>query len=209
LWLSVHYQAYLGLPRTSLVSSKLLSCPMFRYVLDMTLNAISSVETPTRMTSKPRQDPVSCSLCRKKKLKCSRKQPCSNCVARGVEDSCDYAPGAKPLVAPIASDALTEVDLVSSLRSENGAIKQRLEWLEQAVYGTSSTFTPNVGDPRDEKGPVKTRRLNEVQITDVSRIPSPSTTVPNTPDTEATRSYRDDVLCLEGVGKSLRFGEHD
>jgi hypothetical protein len=31
-----------------------------------------------------RPDPVSCQLCRAKKLKCSRSQPCSNCVARGV-----------------------------------------------------------------------------------------------------------------------------
>lgn len=33
---------------------------------------------------KPRQDPVSCELCRAKKLKCNREQPCSNCIARGV-----------------------------------------------------------------------------------------------------------------------------
>lgn len=33
---------------------------------------------------KPRQVPVSCELCRAKKLKCNREQPCSNCIARGV-----------------------------------------------------------------------------------------------------------------------------
>jgi len=33
---------------------------------------------------KSRQDPVSCELCRAKKLKCNREYPCSNCVARGV-----------------------------------------------------------------------------------------------------------------------------
>ena len=37
-----------------------------------------------------RQDPVSCSLCRSKKLKCSREQPCSNCTSRGV--TCDFSP---------------------------------------------------------------------------------------------------------------------
>lgn len=35
-----------------------------------------------------RQDPVSCSLCRAKKLKCSREMPCSNCRARGL--GCDF-----------------------------------------------------------------------------------------------------------------------
>ena len=33
---------------------------------------------------KSRQDPISCELCRAKKLKCNRESPCSNCVARGV-----------------------------------------------------------------------------------------------------------------------------
>lgn len=35
-----------------------------------------------------RQDPVSCSLCRSKKLRCSREAPCSNCRSRCVE--CDF-----------------------------------------------------------------------------------------------------------------------
>lgn len=34
-----------------------------------------------------RQNPVSCSFCRSKKLKCDRVSPCSNCVARGID--CD------------------------------------------------------------------------------------------------------------------------
>lgn len=37
-----------------------------------------------RRTRCPRQDPVSCQFCRSKKLKCDRRQPCSNCSARGV-----------------------------------------------------------------------------------------------------------------------------
>lgn len=37
-----------------------------------------------KRTRCPRQDPVSCQFCRSKKLKCDRRQPCSNCSARGV-----------------------------------------------------------------------------------------------------------------------------
>lgn len=37
----------------------------------------------------PRQDPVSCQSCRKKKLKCDRQQPCSNCRSRRI--MCSYA----------------------------------------------------------------------------------------------------------------------
>ncbi|KAJ5594622.1 uncharacterized protein N7459_000830 [Penicillium hispanicum] len=36
----------------------------------------------------PRQDPVSCESCRKKKLKCDRSQPCSSCFARRLQ--CSY-----------------------------------------------------------------------------------------------------------------------
>lgn len=41
--------------------------------------------TPRRA---PRQDPVSCESCRRKKLKCNRQQPCSSCVTRRLV--CSY-----------------------------------------------------------------------------------------------------------------------
>lgn len=38
-----------------------------------------------------RRKPVNCSFCRRRKLKCDRKHPCSNCVKRNIETSCTYA----------------------------------------------------------------------------------------------------------------------
>lgn len=43
----------------------------------------------------PRQDPVSCELCRRKKLKCNRQQPCSSCVTRRL--TCSYAVGSSDM----------------------------------------------------------------------------------------------------------------
>lgn len=43
----------------------------------------------------PRQDPVSCELCRRKKLKCNRQQPCSSCVTRRL--TCSYAVGSSEM----------------------------------------------------------------------------------------------------------------
>ncbi|KAK9320450.1 hypothetical protein V1517DRAFT_329321 [Lipomyces orientalis] len=35
--------------------------------------------------------PISCTLCRRKKLKCDKGQPCSNCITRHTTPSCSYA----------------------------------------------------------------------------------------------------------------------
>lgn len=37
-----------------------------------------------------RRNPVNCNFCRKRKLKCDRQQPCSNCVKRDLSSSCVY-----------------------------------------------------------------------------------------------------------------------
>ena len=47
----------------------------------------------------PRQDPVSCQTCRKRKLKCDRNRPCSGCSARNIE--CVY--GSEAIATPAAA----------------------------------------------------------------------------------------------------------
>lgn len=75
---------------------------------------------------RPRQDPVSCQLCRKKKLKCDRQQPCSNCRARGV--SCEHAIG--------QSSRRKETPPESA---GNAAILARLQRLEDIVLRAEET----------------------------------------------------------------------
>lgn len=62
-----------------------------------------------------RQRPVSCQFCRKRKLRCSRTAPCSNCVSRGI--ICD-------LVQPVPQPSS------ASSKSEDPDIVQRLNRLE-------------------------------------------------------------------------------
>lgn len=45
-------------------------------------------ETTATPRKQPRQDPVSCESCRKKKTKCDRQFPCSSCVSRRID--CSY-----------------------------------------------------------------------------------------------------------------------
>lgn len=55
------------------------------------------------MGRQPRQRPISCKLCRQRKLRCSRIFPCSNCTCRGVV--CEHD-GPVTAPAPRASAAV-------------------------------------------------------------------------------------------------------
>ena len=84
---------------------------------------------PPERTSRPRQDPVSCQLCRTKKLKCNREQPCQNCLTRGV--TCERQtrlPPNRGQHTPIVS--------------ENASILARLQRLEDLVLGSNGIESP-------------------------------------------------------------------
>ncbi|OJJ76875.1 hypothetical protein ASPBRDRAFT_201952 [Aspergillus brasiliensis CBS 101740] len=76
-----------------------------------------------------RQNPVSCRLCRQKKLKCNRQQPCSNCSARGV--GCEY------FARTLGSTSTDRTDRRQALpaAAESARFQARLERLEEAVFG--------------------------------------------------------------------------
>ncbi|PLN77659.1 hypothetical protein BDW42DRAFT_202522 [Aspergillus taichungensis] len=76
-----------------------------------------------------RQNPVSCRLCRLKKLKCNRQQPCSNCSARGV--GCEYF-GRNAGFTP--TDC-TEPRQALPAAAESAEFQARLTRLEEAVFG--------------------------------------------------------------------------
>ncbi|KAK8162237.1 putative Zn(II)2Cys6 transcription factor [Phyllosticta citrichinensis] len=82
------------------------------------------------------QPSVSCQLCRTKKLRCDRSQPCSNCSTRGAQ--CVYA-GQGP--APSSSSTIP-----SSAMLPVEEILQRLQKLEQAVFkkGDPQTNAPGL-----------------------------------------------------------------
>ncbi|KAJ5748751.1 uncharacterized protein N7511_010447 [Penicillium nucicola] len=84
-----------------------------------------------------RSRPVSCHFCRKRKLKCSRQFPCSNCTSRGKE--CQLYPILAAQSLPTLSDPQksenTSVDF-------NADVLARLRRLEDIVIGESSQ-SPN------------------------------------------------------------------
>ncbi|OJD30012.1 uncharacterized protein BKCO1_6800030 [Diplodia corticola] len=77
-------------------------------------------------TKRPRLDPVSCQLCRSKKLRCSRQNPCSNCSARGAR--CIYAADPPPQYR--------------SPQPDDPTVNARLKRLEEAVEGLRKSALP-------------------------------------------------------------------
>lgn len=71
-----------------------------------------------------RQRPVSCSFCRKRKLRCSRTHPCTNCVSRS--EHCDLQDGTN--LAHNDTDAAPHAEILERL--------QRLE----VLFGSAQTL---------------------------------------------------------------------
>ncbi|KAE8409643.1 hypothetical protein BDV37DRAFT_267813 [Aspergillus pseudonomiae] len=103
-----------------------------------------------------RQLPVSCQLCRSMKLKCSRDQPCSNCVSRGV--TCERAYRVEPTTLSIVSPSTTDPVQAQTTylqqpgwsanpsagtgTGSNTEILSRLQRLEDIILRTHSAAAP-------------------------------------------------------------------
>ncbi|KAH8902767.1 hypothetical protein BR93DRAFT_235495 [Coniochaeta sp. PMI_546] len=93
-----------------------------------------AVNRPPRVTKRARL-PVSCQLCRTRKLKCDRQQPvCGSCSKRGDKDSCSYssvsARGDVNRLDSAGNGPLTRSRRASRPRKE---VQTRLQQLEQLV----------------------------------------------------------------------------
>jgi hypothetical protein len=76
----------------------------------------------TTTHSAPRQRPVSCKLCRIRKLRCSREVPCSNCKTRGAH--CELESYAVP-PSSAATSTTSEPDLVERIRKLEQLVEQQ------------------------------------------------------------------------------------
>lgn len=83
-------------------------------------------------------------MCRMKKLKCDRNQPCSNCSSR--QWSCAYAT-ARP--TPPAASRVSSVN-GDHIEAENRALQARLTRLEQVVFGRQDTPVEPQQDSRHD-----------------------------------------------------------
>ncbi|OWT43339.1 fungal transcriptional regulatory protein [Pochonia chlamydosporia 170] len=92
------------------------------------------------MGRQPRQRPISCTLCRVRKLRCSRVFPCSNCTSRGVVCQHEGTPHDATIASQTKSAALPKDISASELLS-------RLERLESLVASQAKTQTQSQIQP--------------------------------------------------------------
>ncbi|KAI1462754.1 fungal-specific transcription factor domain-containing protein [Annulohypoxylon moriforme] len=109
-----------------------------------------------RKIQKRNRPPVSCLLCRTRKVKCDRQQPCERCVKSGEANFCEYAPRAS---RKTRTDARPQVDTRSRHEPMSRPVLQvRLQKLEEMVNGLVYTArnrepaldTPSSSDQRTE-----------------------------------------------------------
>ncbi|KAL4966158.1 uncharacterized protein BDV14DRAFT_208395 [Aspergillus stella-maris] len=108
-------------------------------------------EHTNQSNRRPRQDPVSCESCRKKKLKCDRQQPCSSCLTRRLQcsfisppiDPKPESPTGKPVFEDQGKPPVRPVSAPETPDSRESLLTA--DWLEHIHMGDR---VPAAVDPR-------------------------------------------------------------
>ncbi|KAI0543692.1 hypothetical protein F4679DRAFT_590246 [Xylaria curta] len=90
-------------------------------------------EGAQRKIQRRNRPPVSCLLCRTRKVKCDRQQPCERCIKSGEASFCEYAPRAAR--KPRGSEPRTQPEVRT--RPETGSkpvLQERLRKIENMVF---------------------------------------------------------------------------
>lgn len=128
---------------------------------------------------------VSCSLCRRKKLRCSRQQPCSNCLARGAP--CEREVGL-PTTNVTNSSPVT---VTAKAQTGDQNILARLQRVEALLVRLDAKVSPRVYSPKSNSAlasPHATPQSHQ-SLQQVFQPPS---------DTEA--AHKADTQLLDNIG---------
>ncbi|KAI1428753.1 fungal-specific transcription factor domain protein [Xylaria sp. FL1777] len=111
---------------------------------------------------------LSCNPCRRRKVRCDRLHPCTNCSSRGLGSSCVYA------TTTTTTITTSRATLSGRLHGTAAGLQDRIDQLENLVLGLMHQTAPSSGDhsahlspspPEKDLEQAKTRR-------DVSETPS-------------------------------------
>ncbi|VEU20221.1 DEKNAAC100950 [Brettanomyces naardenensis] len=111
---------------------------------------------PKRKQRKRNRVPISCTICRRRKVKCDKKKPqCTNCVKNGVAHLCRYLEPtwAKPLEQEeLSIPGATVANYSDKLQYENAKLKERIKELERSVVAKSEVTEEQSSSARVQPG---------------------------------------------------------
>lgn len=139
-----------------------------------------TAQTNGRPAASPSPQLPSCTICRQRKVKCNRQQPCSNCVRSGCD--CVFPVGRGR--APKRSRRVVEGQLIDKLA--------RLETIIQHL-ATGQNSSPENASPNPE-GVKSTEQSPQILHAD----PAPETSVPISPSPSETKRSSSNLSSLEG-----------
>lgn len=146
------------------------------YTIQLPFHGQSDITMPKDIQV-PRQRPVSCRLCRTRKLRCSREAPCSNCVSRGV--ACELEPYAVPVRSPsVTISTPSEPDLFERIRKLEQIVEQQQVQLQSSSNQNSQAEEQQTQQISHQIPSVEDNIASEVFDADVAshaqHIPKPS-----------------------------------
>ncbi|KAI5864023.1 hypothetical protein GGS23DRAFT_562623 [Durotheca rogersii] len=147
------------------------------------------VPPPNRRRDKPQ---LSCNLCRRRKVKCDRQQPCKTCTLRGLGASCFYP-------SDIRASRLSDREPGSSATVQSRV--RELEGLVHALIQRTGVKPLSPNTTADLEGSLDA----DVPAADTSGEPSDSGTLTNTP---AGPSYADGAhwtALLDGISELKEY----
>nr|A0A089FQI6.1 RecName: Full=Pyrrolocin cluster transcription factor fsdR; AltName: Full=Pyrrolocin biosynthesis protein R [fungal sp. NRRL 50135]AIP87509.1 putative Zn2Cys6 transcription factor [fungal sp. NRRL 50135] len=101
----------------------------------ITTSSDTQTDRPRPPLSRRRDKPqLSCNACRRRKVRCDRLHPCSNCSSRGHGSSCEYAP-TTPTTGTAASTITEKPPLPGPLHGTASNMQNRIDQLESLVLG--------------------------------------------------------------------------
>lgn len=109
-----------------------------------------------RIKHKRRRKPINCSFCRQRKIKCDRKQPCSNCIKRNIQNHCTYASEPTSLQKDLEEDPVSAAaNSISLYGSSRVSIENQTNSTSFDLVSTINPVGPSSSIPKsNQKAPL-------------------------------------------------------
>ena len=157
-------------------------------------------ENQSRAPQRRRRPPLSCTVCRKRKLKCDRSLPCGQCVRSKTTAQCVFV-GAQPSVSESPQRRMSPPQLPYGVEEQSGRKSGMFVFDSKLGPNSTSNRVSKRGHP-DELHELRTRlRVLENSLGKSSHLQTPETSVCDVFSEVDTANSSENV----GVDDRVRF----